>query len=348
MSATQLIKPQRLRRGDKVAIVSLSSGMLGERRFRHKYELGRQRLETLFGLEVVSMPHALKGIDYLYEHPEKRAEDWMAACEDRSIRAIITAIGGDDGIRLLPYVDFGVLRRNPKIFLGYSDTTAHHLMMVRAGVVSFYGPALMSDFAAYGRMSDYTVRAVRELLFEAKADWTIEKCPYWEAGRLAWSRKNIDRQEERLTDDAGYETLQGEGRVCGPLMGGCVDAFPMYCGSAAWPDASMWEGCILFLETSKDCPSPDFLAYYLRGLGAQGILTVARGLIVGKPCRNRYYEAYKSVYRRILREFGREEMPVLYNVNFGHCAPIGILPYGIRCEVDATARTLRLCESCVL
>ena len=130
MSATQLIKPQRLRRGDKVAIVSLSSGMLGERRFRHKYELGRQRLETLFGLEVVSMPHALKGIDYLYEHPEKRAEDWMAACEDRSIRAIITAIGGDDGIRLLPYVDFGVLRRNPKIFLGYSDTTAHHLMMV--------------------------------------------------------------------------------------------------------------------------------------------------------------------------------------------------------------------------
>lgn len=175
---TPLIKPKRLQRGDKVAIVSLSSGMLGEKRYLHKYALGKLRLEELFGLEVVVMPHALKGIRYLHEHPEKRAEDWMLACEDRSVKAIITSIGGDDGIRLLPYVDFEVLHRNPKIFLGFSDTTAHHLMMCRAGVVSFYGPALMSDFAAYGSMPDYTVRAIRELLFEGKAEWPIEKCPY--------------------------------------------------------------------------------------------------------------------------------------------------------------------------
>lgn len=72
---TKLIKPQRLQRGDKVAIVSLSSGMLGEKRYLHKYDLGKSRLEKLFGLEVVAMPHTLKGIQYLYEHPEKRAED---------------------------------------------------------------------------------------------------------------------------------------------------------------------------------------------------------------------------------------------------------------------------------
>lgn len=116
----KMIKPERLRRGDKVAIVSLSSGMLGDKQFIHKYYLGKERLEEIFGLEVMPMPHALKGSSYLYEHPEKRAEDWMEACADSSIKAIITAIGGDDGVRLLPYVDFDVLRKYPKIFLGYS------------------------------------------------------------------------------------------------------------------------------------------------------------------------------------------------------------------------------------
>lgn len=203
-----MIKPGRLHRGDKVAVVSLSSGMLGEKRYMHKYELGKSRLQDLFGLEAVAMPNALKGIRYLYEHPEKRAEDWMMACEDSSIKAIITSIGGDDGISLLPYVDFDVLHRNPKVFLGYSDTTAHYLMMCRAGVVSFYGPALMSDFAAYGSMPDYTVRAVQELLFEGKDRWEIEKCPYWEKGSITWSKKNIDRQEERLPDPGHGRTLK--------------------------------------------------------------------------------------------------------------------------------------------
>lgn len=347
MSKT-IIKPKRLQRGDKVAIVSLSSGMLGEKRYLHKYELGKSRLEEIFGLEVISMPNTLKGIQYLYDHPEKRAEDWMLACEDDSIKAIITSIGGDDGIRLLPYVDFNVLHRNPKIFLGYSDTTAHHLMIRCAGVVSFYGPALMSDFAAYGSMSNYTIRAIHELLFEGKTEWIIEKCPYWEKGDISWNRKNLDKQEEHIPDTNGYKVLQGEGKVRGRLIGGCIDAFPMYYGSKAWPEPEAWEDSILFLETSMDCPSPAYLSYYLRGLGAQGILETVRGIIIGKPCRNRYYEEYKPIYSKILREFGREDMPILYNVNFGHCPPIGIIPYGIMCEIDATARTIKLCENCVL
>lgn len=66
-----MIKPERLRKGDKVAIVSLSSGMLGEEKFIHKYYLGKQRLEEKFGLEVVTMPNTLKGIEYIYKHPEK-------------------------------------------------------------------------------------------------------------------------------------------------------------------------------------------------------------------------------------------------------------------------------------
>ena len=101
-----MIKPERLKRGDKVAVLSLSRGMLGEDKFIHKYYLAKQRLENDYGLEVVAMPNALKGIDYLYRHPEARAQDLMDAFRDRSVKAVFNAIGGDDTIRLLPYIDF--------------------------------------------------------------------------------------------------------------------------------------------------------------------------------------------------------------------------------------------------
>ena len=130
-----MIKPERLRKGDKVAIVSLSSGMLGEKEFIHKYYLGKQRLEEKFGLEVVTMPNTLKGIEYLREYPEKRAEDLMAAFKDKSIKAIICAIGGEETIRILPYIDYDVIKNNPKIFSGFSDTTANHLMLYKTGLI---------------------------------------------------------------------------------------------------------------------------------------------------------------------------------------------------------------------
>ena len=129
------IKPKMLKRGDKIAIVSLSSGVLGDEKMIHKYYIAKERLENDFGLEVVTMPNALKGSKFIYEHPELRAKDLMEAFEDKTIKAIICAIGGDDTIRLLPYIYYNVIRDNPKIFMGYSDTTVNHFMMHKAGKI---------------------------------------------------------------------------------------------------------------------------------------------------------------------------------------------------------------------
>src|SRR5690625_6173391 len=91
------------------------------------------------------MPHSLKGTEYLYTNPQARAEDLMTAFKDESIKAIFANIGGEDSIRLLPYIDFDVIRENPKIFLGYSDVTVAHLFCHQAGISSFYGPAVLTD-----------------------------------------------------------------------------------------------------------------------------------------------------------------------------------------------------------
>lgn len=342
-----MIKPERLRKGDKVAIVSLSSGMLGEKEFIHKYYLGKQRLEEKFGLEVVTMPNTLKGIEYIYEHPEKRAEDLMEAFKDKTIKAIICAIGGDDTIRLLPYIDYNVIKENPKIFMGFSDTTANHLMMYKAGLVSYYGPAFICDFAEYVDMYDYTENAIRQLLFEPQEKYEIKKCDYWTNEHISWCEENMNKAKTRIKDPKGYEVIQGTGKVTGKLLGGCLDGFPIYNATEVWPSLEEWKDKILFLETSEEKPNPDFITYYLRNLGAQGILTVAKGIIVGKPQNEKYYEEYKDVYRKVLKEFNRTDMPVLYNVNFGHSSPIGIIPYGINCELDVSNKKITLLESVV-
>lgn len=94
---------RKLKKGDKVAIVSLSSGMLGEDFCSHNIEIGIKRLRE-YDLEPVFMPNALKGVEYLQLHPEARAQDLKEAFIDHSIAGIICAIGGDDTYRLLPYL----------------------------------------------------------------------------------------------------------------------------------------------------------------------------------------------------------------------------------------------------
>lgn len=343
-----MIKPKRLRPGDTVAVVSLSSGMLGEPWAIHKLDIARERLENDFGLRVRVMPNALRGIKYLDAHPEARAADLMDAFRDPDIHGIINAIGGEDTVRLLPFIDLDTIRRNPKVFTGFSDTTSNHLMLYKAGVVSYYGASLMCDFAEYVKINDYTERMIRTTLFDPKPTLDIPSAPYWyddEDERIWWKPENMGVQKQYHPEEIGYELLQGGGIVEGELLGGCLDVFIMLTGTAIWPSLNEWRGKLLFAETSEEDMSPELLTWILRNLAAQGIFDVIAGIIVGKPARRSKHEPYKEVWRRVVgREAGRPELPILYNVNIGHASPIGVLPYGVRCRLDADKKTLTLLE----
>lgn len=340
-----MIKPLKLTSGDKIAIVSLSWGGLGDEEFIHKYEIAKSRLEKDFGLEVVVMPNALKGSEYVYVHPELRAKDLMDAFLDTSIKGIFCAIGGDDSVRILPYVNFDIIRNNPKIFMGYSDTTVSHFMMNKAGIVSYYGPSIMAEFGEYVEMFDYTENAVRKLLFENSKGYEITSCDYWSDDHVSWSKNNIKIKKKTRPEEHHYEVLSGSGVITGELLGGCLDVFPMIVGTEIWPTKGEWKGKILLVETSEDKPSPDLITYYLRNLGAQGILSEINGIIVGKPQDEQFYEEYKSVYLAVLREFDCESLPIIYNVNIGHAVPTGLLPLGVQYEIDLDKKTIRLLES---
>lgn len=123
-----------------IAIVSLSSGTIGEDFVKHEVDIGIKRLND-FGLNVRFMPHALEGMEYVKNHPEKRAADLLQALSDPEIDMILCAIGGDDTYRLLPFLfEHNELADavSDKVFLGFSDTTINHFMLHKVGMKTFY------------------------------------------------------------------------------------------------------------------------------------------------------------------------------------------------------------------
>ncbi|MEC5424718.1 LD-carboxypeptidase [Virgibacillus sp. C22-A2] len=339
-----LIKPKKLQAGDRVATVSPSWGGAGEPDLRWRYEQGVKRIEGIFRLEVTPMPNSLKGGDYLYKNPQARAEDLMMAFKDESIKGIIANIGGDDSIRLLPYIDFDIIRENPKVFMGYSDVTISHLFCHKAGISSFYGPAILTDFAENVEMDPYTIDMVNRTLFSNETIGEIQPANEWTSERLEWveENKNIRRT---MRKNSGYEVLQGSGVTRGHLIGGCIEVLEFAKGTELWPEKIFWENSIIFFETSEEKPDPNLIMYWLRNYAVQGILQKANGIIFGKPQDEKYYDEYKEEIQKVMKEFNLEDLPILYNLNFGHTEPKSILSYGAMAEINCEKKTFKILES---
>jgi len=341
-----LIKPQELKKGDTVATVSLSWGGAGDESFLWRYQFGKRRLQEEFGLNVIEMPNTLKGSDYLYHHPEARALDLMDAFSNPEIKGIFSCIGGDDSIRLLPYIDFDIIRNNPKVFLGYSDTTVTHFMCLKAGLSSFYGASILAEFAENIQIFDYTKQHINRTLFSSETLGEIFAAPEWTGERIEWSFENRDKKK-MLHKNEGYEFLQGAGKVQGRLVGGCIEVIEMLKGTEIW-DKEWFNDAILFFETSEDMPDPSMVKYWLRNYGAQGILDKIKGMVWGKPYQEKYFNEYKSVIQTALAEIGLEKMPVIYNMSFGHNEPMICLPFGALAEIDCDKKTFSILESGVV
>lgn len=343
----KLVKPQSLNRGDKVATVSLSWGGAGDKHLLWRYNLGKKRLQEQFGLEVVEMPNTLKGSDYLYRHPEKRAEDLMAVFADPSIKAVFSCIGGDESIRMLPYVDLDVIKNNPKIFIGYSDATITHFMCLKANLSSFYGVSVLAELAENIKIFDYTAHWLEKALFDPSPIGSVPAADEWTGERIGWSEDNAS-VAKTMVKNQGYEFLQGQGVVSGPLIGGCIEVMEMMKGTSLWPSDDIFQDAVLFFETSEDMPEPSYIEYWLRNYGSQGILQKSKAIIFAKPYQEKYYNEYKASIMKIVSELGLDNLPIVYNMSFGHNEPMICLPYGAMAEIDCGRKTFSILESGVI
>ena len=342
-----------------VAIVSLSSGVLGEGFLSHELKIGLRRLEA-YGLDVRFMPHALKGIKYLREHPEDRAADLLGAFLDPDIDMILCAIGGDDTYRLLPYLfNHGELASavSEKVFLGFSDTTINHLMLHKVGLRTFYGQAFLPDVCELSsEMLPYTRRYFEELL----ATGTIREIvpsDTWYESREDHGGFGVDQIGVLPVahPNFGYRLIQGSPVFSGKILGGCIDSlFDIFDGSryadmpilceryGIFPDARDWQGRILLLETSEEKPNSGEYRRMLKYLKDAGIFGAVSGVLVGKPMdgfREREYE------EALIEVIDDPSLPVLCNVNVGHAMPRCIIPFGVEARVDAEQQTITFTEA---
>ena len=201
-----MIKPPKLNPGDKIATVSLSWG--GPSVFPHRYQAGVKQLKDELDLQVVEMPNTLRDADWLAKNPKARADDLMQAFADPSIKGIFSTIGGDDSIRLLPFLDLEVIRNHPKIFLGYSDTIISHLVCYKAGLTSFHGPAIMLEFAENCGMFPYVVQSLRKTLFSSDTIGEIKPSTEgWTVERLDWADPANQQIKRKLNPSSGWRFL---------------------------------------------------------------------------------------------------------------------------------------------
>ncbi len=339
-----LKKVPMLQPGDTVATVSLSWGGAGDKDLLWRYQQGKQNMQQALGVKVVEMPHTLKGTDYLYQHPEKRAQDLMDAFRNPEIKAVFSCIGGSESIRMLPFIDMQVLHDNPKIFCGYSDSTITHMFCLKAGITSFYGPSVLAEFAENVEIPPYTLHWLKKMMFSPDPAGEIPSSPIWTGQYLPWDIKNKNTKRTFVPNE-GIQLLQGEGIAAGPLLGGCIEVLEMVKGTLLFPPLHYFDGAILFFETSEEMPTPSQFEYWLRWYSTTGILQRINGMLFGKPSQNKYYEEYQQVILKILAECGRSQLPVLYNLNFGHTTPMFPIPMGCQGQINCKQKSFSILDS---
>ena len=336
----------------KIGIVSLSSGVLGEDFVKHEVDLGVKRIND-YGIEVEFLPNALKGIEFIKDHPECRAKDLLQAFEDDSIDMILCAIGGVDTYKLLPYLfDNDELKNvaKQKVFLGFSDTTMNHFMLNKVGIKTFYGQAFLPDVCELSeKMLPYTKKYFEELIKTGRIE-EIRPSDLWYKEREDFSKDALGQSMESFPN-SGFELLRGNSTFKGKILGGCIesiydifvneifdDTVEMCEKYKLFPSIDEWRGKILLLETSETKSSPELYRKMIRALKNYGIFDVLSGVLIGKPQDEVYYDEYQEI---LLGEITNEKLPILYNINVGHATPRCIIPFGVETEVDAKKQVIR-------
>ena len=320
-AAPALIKPKRLAPGDTVALVSPASATFQS----VDLQIARESLEAL-GLKVRLGEHMLERHGYLAGEDRARAGDINALFADRGVAAIHPIRGGWGSSRLLPYLDFDAIRRNPKVLVGYSDITALLLAIhAKTGLITFHGPIGM------GRWDSFSVDYYRRVLFNGELVTYQNK------------RELSDRNSLTPTDYRVQTITPGKAR--GLLLGGNLTVLTAIIGSPYVPD---WETAILFCEDVHE--DPYRIDRMLTQLKLAGILGRIRGFVFGSCAECTPGEGYGSL---TLEEIFNDHItplrvPAWQGAMIGHQQPQWTLPEGVQVEMDADAGTITLLESPVV
>lgn len=337
----KLINPNPLKRGDTIGIISPSAGLAPFA--MHRIDNAVAYLKKS-GFDVLIGKHALENNGYVSSSIEARLDDIHSMFSNSKIKAIICTIGGNNSNQLLPFIDYKLIGRNPKIFIGYSDISVlHFALQSQSGLATYYGPCVMTQFGEYPKPLAYTIKAFsQQLLKHDSPVIDIKQSKFWTDDAPNWFEKKDLLGQRKQVKNTGYEWLK-KGRATGFAWGGTIPSINYLLGTKYWVNP---KNSIFFLDIpeGKDISSGLGLSEvdaYLTNLENAEVFTEIRGFIVGRPYKYSD-EDHKNLKKIILRITDKYNFPILYNANIGHVDPIITLRYGQGIEINSDKNLFRL------
>lgn len=315
-----VIKPPRLKAGDKLGIIAPGSYISEEELQDSIKNLNQLGFDTTYSDKILLQSGYFAGTD------EDRADDLMEKFSDKSVKGIVCARGGYGCSRILPMLDYNVIRKNPKVLIGYSDVTALlYGIYEKAGLVSFHGPVGTSTF------NDYSVDNFKRVLMEPE--------------RTALFTNSTSGTDENTY---GVTTIvKGKGK--GRFVGGNLSIIVSLIGTKYDVDYS---NKIVFIEEVGE--EPYRVDRMLTQMIESGKFKHAAGIMMGifRKCevKNDSDLTSKSfTLMEVLKDrLSNLKIPVVYGMSFGHVTDKFTIPFGALAELDADKQTFTLLEKAVI
>lgn len=315
--------PEKLKKGDEVRVISPSRSMAiisPENR-----DIARKRLEDELGLKITFSKHVEEKGDFSSSSIEFRVDDLHEAFRDKNVKAILTTIGGFNSNQLLTYLNYKLIKSNPKIFCGYSDITAlSNAIYAKTELVTYYGP----HFSTFGmRLGiDYTTDHFKKCLM---SDSTFEITPSDEWSDDFWY---VNQNKRDFVKNDGYFIIN-KGKAEGVILGGNLCTFNLLQGTEYFPKFA--RDTILFFEDDDfggKLSDVEFDRNLQSVIHLEGFKNV-KGLVIG-----RFQKASNmtndKIFKIVKSKKELDKIPVIANVDFGHTSPMTTYPIGGDAKLD--------------
>ena len=325
----QKIIPAPLQKGDEIRVIAPARGLkiIGQ----DTRQIAKQRFEDMgltvsFATNTTDENWDLTGSTSI----EKRVSDIHEAFSDKKVKAIFTIIGGANSNQLLPYLDYNLIKNNPKFFCGFSDITALlNGIYAQTGLVTFSGP----HYSSIGMLKgcEYTLDNLKPMLFGPRQN-NVQPSSEWSDD--LWF---LDQEKRTFIKNDGYWLIH-QGHAQGEIIGGNLGTFNLLLGSPYRPTFN--KDTILFIEDTEGSDILDF-ERNLQALLYQPDFHKVKGLVIGR------FQKGSQVTREKL-EFilnNKRELaniPILANVDFGHSTPLLTIPIGGTAMLKDNQLTLKV------
>lgn len=322
----KVIKPHKLSPGDTIGIVAASLPVLDS--FRENYERGKKLIQGL-GFKIKEGQTIGKSRWWMAATAKEVAQDINFMFKDKSVKAIFAQTGGYSAISVLEYLDFEMIKNNPKPFIGMSDMTIYHLaILAKTRMVGFH-------------MADVSFGFGREI----------------RQGQESWSKLDQEFFLKFLTKTTAPGIIKPisewevwkSGEAKGALIGGILERISILCGTPYFPDIELFNGSILFWEeVGRDVTE---IYQYLSQLKSMGVFEKISGMLIGKikylrPLRETeiIVPSIKDLVLDVLKEYG---FPIMANLDFGHFTVNIPMPIGINVSFNTSKKQLNFLEAAV-